>query len=88
MAWNTGEACGLTATRSSASRWANQSAVIAVTSEALDAWWPPTFTPSPVSRSWLAASTIRVASQSTRRWISSRTSRSCSVTVAPSGRRR
>ncbi len=66
MAWNTGEACGLTATRSSASRWANHSAVIAVTREALDAWCPPTFTPSPVSRS-LAASTIRVASHSTRR---------------------
>ena len=88
IAWKTGEACGLTATRSSASRWANQSAVIAVTSEALDAWCPPTFTPSPVSRSWLAASTIRVASHSTRRWISSRTSRSCSFTGTPSGRRR
>ena len=35
MAWNTGEACGLTATRSAASRWANQSAVMTETSEAL-----------------------------------------------------
>jgi len=45
---------------------------MAVTSEAEEAWWPPTLTPSPVARSWLAASTIRVASHRTRCWISSR----------------
>ena len=71
MAWNTGDACGLTATRSGASRWANQSAVITETSEALLAWWPPTLTPSPVSRSRFAASTMRTASHRTRRSISS-----------------
>jgi hypothetical protein len=36
-----------------------------VTSDAEDAWWPPTLTPSPVSRSRFAASTIRVASHRT-----------------------
>ena len=35
MACSTGEACGLTATRSPASRWANHSAVITDTSDAL-----------------------------------------------------
>ena len=79
MAWNTGEACGLTLTRSSAFRCANHSAVIAVTREALEAWWPPTLTPSPVLRPWLAASTMRTASHSTRRWISASTSRSTAV---------
>jgi hypothetical protein len=74
MAWNTGEAWGFTLTRSGASRCAKYSAVIAVTRLALDAWWPPTLTPSPVSRSWLAASTIRVASHRTRCWICSSTS--------------
>src|ERR1700742_2242221 len=79
MEWNTGDACGLTLTRSWAFRYAKYSAVIAVTSDALEAWWPPTFTPSPVDRSRLAASTIRTASHRTRRWISSRTSRSTAV---------
>src|ERR1700761_5162588 len=79
MEWNTGDACGLTLTRSWAFRYAKYSAVIAVTSDALEAWWPPTFTPSPVDRSWLAASTMRTASHSTRRWISSSTSRSTAV---------
>src|ERR1700761_4167211 len=89
MEWNTGDACGLTLTRSWAFREAKSRAVIAVTSEALEAWWPPTLTPSPVVRSWLAASTIRTASHSTRRWISSSTSRSTAVlavTAAVSGR--
>src|ERR1700753_2939257 len=89
MEWNTGDACGLTLTRSWAFRYAKYSAVIAVTREALEAWWPPTFTPSPVVRSWLAASTIRTASHRIRRWISSRTSRSTAVlavTAAVSGR--
>src|SRR6201994_1968718 len=91
MEWNTGDACGLTLTRSWAFRYAKYSAVIAVTSDALEAWWPPTFTPSPVDRSWLAASTIRTASHRTRRWISSSTSRStavAAVTAAVSGRTR
>jgi hypothetical protein len=54
MAWNTGLACGLTATRSSGRSTWKYSAVISVTSEADDAWCPPTFRPSPRSDSWLA----------------------------------
>ncbi|MEV5765507.1 GntR family transcriptional regulator, partial [Micromonospora sp. NPDC052213] len=38
-----------------------------------------------MSRSWLAASTIRVASQSTRCWISSRRSRSVRFTFGSRG---
>ena len=56
---------------------------MAVTRLALDAWWPPTLTPSPVSRSWLAASTMRVASHSTRCWISSSTARSVPALLRP-----
>src|SRR3954447_22061369 len=83
MAWKTGDACGLTATRSSASICAKYSAVIAVTSDALDAWWPPTLTPSGLGRSWFAASTILVASQSTRCWISSNVARSAAGCMGP-----
>ncbi len=35
--------------------------------EALDAWWPPTFSPDGLGRTRLAWWTIAVASQSTRR---------------------
>jgi hypothetical protein len=35
--------------------------------EALDAWWPPTFSPDGFGRTRLAWWTIAVASQSTRR---------------------
>src|SRR5262252_865619 len=83
MAWKTGEACGFTLTLSGASRYAKYRAVITVTRLALEAWWPPTLTPSPVSRSWLAASTMRVASHSTRCWIVSRTARPASVPASP-----
>src|SRR5215470_11965706 len=83
MAWKTGDACGLTLTLSGASRYAKYRAVITVTRLALEAWWPPTLRPSPVSRSWLAASTMRVASHSTRCWIVSRTARSASVPASP-----
>jgi hypothetical protein len=41
MACRTGEACGLTETRSTARRWRNHSDVMIVTSDADDAWWPP-----------------------------------------------
>src|SRR5262244_200559 len=79
MAWKTGEACGFTLTLSVASRCAKYRAVMTVTRLALEAWWPPTLTPSPVSRSWLAASMMRVASHRTRCWMVSRTSVSASV---------
>ena len=49
MACRTGDACGLTLTRSGASRTANHSAVISDTIDALDAWCPPTLTPDRVS---------------------------------------
>src|SRR5215218_8927246 len=67
MACSTGEACGLTDTRSSARSSENQSAVIRLTIEALEAWWPPTFTPERLGRTRLAWWTIAVASHSTRR---------------------
>src|SRR5215216_3851274 len=79
MACSTGEACGLTDTRSGASRCANQSAVIRLTIEALEAWWPPTLTPERFSRTRLAWCTIEVASQSTRRCTRSSACRSRSV---------
>jgi hypothetical protein len=47
-----------------------------LTIDADDAWWPPTFTPDGVLRTLLAWWTMLVASQSTRRWIASRRSRS------------
>src|SRR5215208_2004903 len=76
MACSTGEACGLTDTRSSARSSENQSAVIRLTIDALDAWWPPTFTPERFSRTRFAWWTMAVASQSTRRWTASSVSRS------------
>src|SRR3954463_12409533 len=78
MACRTGLACGLTLTRAGASRNANHSAVISDTIEALDAWWPPTFTPERFSRTRLAWWTMLVASHSTRRWTRSSVCRSIS----------
>ena len=75
MAWYTGEACGLTATLSAPPRWPNHSAVMIPTIDADEAWWPPTLI-SPGGRSRLAWSTMRTASHSTRRWISSSVARS------------
>src|SRR4029077_13609424 len=54
MAWNTGLACGFTATRSSGRSTLKYSADMMVASEAEDAWWPPTFNPSALGRTWLA----------------------------------
>ena len=50
MAWNTGEACGFTATLSSPPMWANHRAVMIDTIDALDAWCPPTFRANSASR--------------------------------------
>jgi hypothetical protein len=46
MAWNTGLACGFTATRSCGLSTEKYSADMMVTSDADEAWWPPTFNPS------------------------------------------
>lgn len=66
MACSTGEACGLTDTRSAEVRCSNQSAVMMLTMEALEAWCPPTLTPEVLGRPALAAWTMLVASHSTR----------------------
>ena len=50
-----------------------------VTIEALDAWWPPTFSPPGLGRTRLAWSTIAVESQSTR---SSTARRTCSSAMS------
>src|SRR3954447_14966095 len=76
MACSTGDACGFTETRSSGPRCANHNAVMIDTIDAELAWWPPTLIPPASARSWLAASTMRTASHSTRCWISSSASRS------------
>ena len=70
MACRTGEACGLTETRSRGVSSANQSATMMSTIEALEAWWPPTLTPEWLARPALAASTIAAESHSTRLAIS------------------
>src|SRR3954452_10286119 len=66
MACSTGDACGLTDTRSSGRRWLNHSSVMIDTSDADDAWCPPTFSPSGLGRTRLAWCTIDVASHNTR----------------------
>src|SRR5258708_14620173 len=43
-----------------------------VASEADDAWWPPTFSPSTLSRRWLALWMVQLASHSTLRSSSPR----------------
>src|SRR3954470_22878159 len=78
IACSTGAACGLTDTRSGARRWWKDSAVMMLTSEADEAWWPPPFTPLGVFRTRLAWWTMLVASHRTRRWTASRTSISVS----------
>src|SRR5919204_4633261 len=85
MACRTGDACGLTLTRSGASRNANHRAVMSDTIEALEAWWPPTFTPDRVFRTRLAWCTIEVASHSTRRWTWSSVARSTPGSAAMRG---
>src|SRR6476661_287434 len=82
MACRTGAAWGLTETRSGARRCANHSAVMTLTIDADDAWWPPTFTPEGVVRTRFAWCTIDVASHSTRRCSASRTSSEGSVAVS------
>ncbi len=54
MAWNTGLACGFTATRSSGFSTEKYSADMIAASDAEEAWWPPTFRPSALGRMWLA----------------------------------
>src|SRR5918996_569283 len=76
MAWSTGDACGFTDTRSSARSSLNQSAVIRLTIDALEAWCPPTFTPERFSRTRLAWCTIAADSHSTRRSMALSVSRS------------
>jgi hypothetical protein len=76
IACSTGEACGLTDTRSSAVSAPNHSAVMMLTIDALDAWWPPTFSPSPDGRTRFAWWTIDVAIHSTRRSTERKTSMS------------
>ena len=60
----------MTETRSNGVSSANQSAVMMLTIEALEAWWPPTLTPEWLGRPALAASTMAADSHSTRRAIS------------------
>ena len=60
IACSTGDACGLTDTRSSRCSWSNHSAVMIDTIDALEAWWPPTFRPDGLGRTRLAWSTIAV----------------------------
>src|SRR5215472_899285 len=67
MAWNTGLACGFTATRSSGRSTWKYSADMMVASEAEEAWWPPTFSPSLLVRTWLAWWMVHDDSQSTLR---------------------
>src|SRR5262249_23632222 len=63
MALKTGLACGLTATRSCGRSTLMYSAVMMVTHEALEAWWPPTLSPSGWGRRWVALWIIHTASQ-------------------------
>jgi hypothetical protein len=84
IACSTGEACGLTETRSSARSASNHSAVMSETIDALDAWWPPTLIPDGFGRTRLAWWTIAVASHSTRRWTASRSASSGGL-AAPAG---
>ncbi len=67
MAWNTGLACGFTATRSSGRSASKYNAVITVANDADDDWWPPTFNSSSLGRRWLALWMVHVASHSALR---------------------
>ena len=66
IACSTGEACGLTDTRSSGRSAPNHSAVMIDTIDADEAWCPPTLSPPGFGRTRLAWSMIAVASHSTR----------------------
>jgi len=68
----------LTATRSSDRRALKYSAVRRLTTDADEAWWPPTFVPSAFGRVF-AQWTIHVASHSTFRWILSRIASSAAM---------
>ena len=68
----------MTATTSVGRSVLKYSAVSKLTAEAEDAWWPPTFSPS-LARAVLAWCTIHALSQSTRRWMRARMSRSLSA---------
>ena len=46
MAWKTGDAWGLTDTLSPAFMKSKYKDVMSVTTDELDAWWPPTLAPS------------------------------------------
>ncbi len=67
MAWNTGPACGFTATRSCGRRISKYSAAMIEMHEAQLAWWPPTFSPSRFGRMWLALWIIQDESHSSLR---------------------
>ena len=75
MACSTGEACGLTETRSWDCRGPNHSAVMIETIDADEAWCPPTFIPPGLGRTRFAWSMIAVDSHSTWRSISPSVSR-------------
>ena len=67
MAWNTGPACGFTAMRSCGRAISKYSAAMMEITEAQDAWWPPTFSPSRLGRMWLALWIIHADSHSSLR---------------------
>ena len=54
MLCSTGEAWGLTETRSPERRCSNHSDVMIDTIEAQEAWWPPTFNPVGLGRTRFA----------------------------------
>jgi len=54
IACSTGEACGLTDTRSWDRRCPNHSEVMIETIDADEAWWPPTFIPAGLGRTRFA----------------------------------
>src|SRR3954451_4530835 len=59
-----------------------------VASEAEEAWWPPTFRPSPLARRWFALWMVQVESHSTLRSSSARKGRrgSCVMRAGSRGR--
>src|SRR4051794_29506393 len=82
MACNAGDACGLTETRSPGCSWSNHSAVMMLTMEAVEAWWPPTLRPETLGRTRLAWSIIAIASHRIRDSTECSTVRSVSANVA------
>src|SRR4051794_6922810 len=59
-----------------------------VASEAEEAWWPPTFRPSPLARRWFALWMVQVESHSTLRSSSARKGRRGSCVMRPGSRGR